>query len=332
MRYLEIAGTGSYLPEEVIPNSFFTGRKLRAYDELGGIRKEVEVTEEGIFSLTGIRERRRAKKSEEPSDMGYEAAKRAIENAGIKADSLVGIICANVTESSNFPNAAQKIQLKLGAKNCSAHDIAFACAGFPKALAQADAMALREPGNYLVVATEKMSSMVDYNDLNSDLFGDGAGAVVLTPTNDEVGILATYSRSDPFEGKDKWIFRDFQRYCRMPFGDKVLKDAVRKMVDTCAILKKKVGWERADVYIPHQANGRIIEGVENRLTKEGCLVYKNIERYGNMSAATCAVALDEAWNGYQGEEAAIKPGHRFIITAYGGGATWAGVAGIRRAA
>src|SRR3989344_4370812 len=191
--HLEIAGTGSYLPEEIIPNEFFTNRLLNQYDSNEQIENKKTLTSEEIVKVTGIKERRKSKPEEYPSDMGFQAAVRAIEVSGIKADSLVGIVLASVTEDVDFPSGACKIQKNLDVKNCFAYDVANACAGFPEALAQANSRVLKVPGNYLVIAAECLTKMTDYDDINSTLFGDGAGAAVLTPTEEQRGILAEYS-------------------------------------------------------------------------------------------------------------------------------------------
>ncbi|MDP3765597.1 MAG: 3-oxoacyl-[acyl-carrier-protein] synthase III C-terminal domain-containing protein, partial [Nanoarchaeota archaeon] len=141
------------------------------------------------------------------------------------------------------------------------------------------------------------------------------------------GILAEYSKSNPFDGRDYWIFRDRSGYLRMPEGSNVLKEAVREMLESVRVLKKETGWDRAEVYIPHQANGRIIAGIEARISEEGAIVFKNIESYGNMSSATCAIALDEALR-----EGVIKKGidgtvgSRVIITSFGSGLVTSAVA------
>jgi 3-oxoacyl-[acyl-carrier-protein] synthase-3 len=312
--HLEVAGTGSYLPEERITNDNFTGRLLNFYDVKGNVIDRKEFTAEGIVRVTGIEERRKSAPDEFPSDMGYRAAVKAIEKSGISADSLVGIIFATVTEDVNFPSAACKVQKKLGVRGCFAYDVADACAGFPEILAQANTRVLRCPGNYLCIAADCLTKMVDDTDANSTLFGDGAGAVVLTPTEERTGILGEYSISDPFDGQDKMIFRDANRFLRMPEGQAVMKRAIYSMVESARVLKEEIGWEKADVYIPHQANIRIIQGVERKVAREGAEVFTNIDKYGNMSAATCAIALDEAL-----EQGVIKPRSRVIVTSFGGG-------------
>lgn len=318
--HLEVVGTGSYLPEEIIPNEYFLNRPLHLYNEDGSIRvtKIIETPEE-ILNLVGIRERRRAADNETPSDMGYRAAVRAIETAGIKADSLVGIIFATVTEDSNFPNAAQKVQRQLGVKNCFAYDVANACAGFPEICTQANARVLKKKGNYLCIAAEKMTSMIDRDDANSHLFGDGAGAFFLSPTDSERGILASYSVSNPFDGKDRYIFRDVGRMCRMPNGKGVLNEAVREMLDSVKKLKEEIGWECPDFIIPHQANLRIVDGVAKRSPQTH--VINNIEYRGNMSSATCPIAFDECLR-----DGRIVKGNKVIVTSVGGGLTTAAIA------
>ena len=332
---LEIVGTGSYVPEEVIPNSYFEGRDLFNYDALGNrIGGSVRLTDEKILKQTGIRERRRSKPDEWPSDMGYIAALRALENADVSANSLVGIILASVTERCNFPSGACKLQEKLGARNvCVAYDMQSACAGFPEALMDADARALRIPGNYLVVASEALTKIVGFDDVNSDLFGDGAGAVVLKPTNEERGIAAGYAKSEPFDGKLEYIIRDPADFLRMPEGPNVLKAAVRSMIEAGNSLKRDLGWEKVRLIIPHQANSRIVGGVAERIGAkivtdvseidryDGTLVFQNVARYGNISAVTCPLALDECRR-----SGIIKKGDRVEIISFGSGIVTSGVA------
>lgn len=325
--HLEIAGTGIYLPEKVIPNSYFLHRPLKKYNVDGSV-KEIKVLEDEneIVNLTGIYERRRANPDEIPSSMGYKAARNALENSGVKADSLVGIIGCTVTEDVNFPSAACKIQRDLGVRGCFAYDIANACAALPEALAQANARVLTRPGNYLVVAAECLSKMVDDEDLNSTLFGDGAAAVVLRPTESKCGILKDYSVSDPHEGKDTFIFRDSKRILRMPYGKRVMKIAVNKMLKSIEYLKEQLNWDCADVIIPHQANIRIIDGVAERADKK-TIIFKNVAKYGNMSSVTCGVGMHEALEtGLIKRNSPERAGSRVIVTSFGGGLVTAAVA------
>jgi 3-oxoacyl-[acyl-carrier-protein] synthase III len=180
------------------------------------------------------------------------------------------------------------------------------------------------PGTWLAVASEALTKINDYTDISSHLFGDGAGAVVLrTQMVDDRGeLLAGYSKSEPFNSQSRMIFRDSIANCiRMPDGSAVLKRAVDSMVESAVELKKECNWDRADIYIPHQANERIIAGVEKKLRDDGAIVYRNIAKYGNMSAATCVVALDEAVR-----DGTIKEGSRVILTSFGAGLVTSAVA------
>ncbi|MBS3083639.1 ketoacyl-ACP synthase III [Candidatus Pacearchaeota archaeon] len=321
---LEVIGTGSSLPSQVVKTEEFEGRDLWAYDlnefRVGEPRR---FTSQKIIDLTGIYERRKSAPNEWPSDMGYRAALNALEMAKISPDDLVGIVVATVSERDNFPSAAVKIQYKLGARNVvKAQDTQNACAGYPAAISDANSFSRDFPGYWLVVASEVLTKINDYTDINSHLFGDGAGAVVLKPTLERRGIVGTYSASQPFDKGIEMIYRGNIIDCiRMPDGRGVLKRAVRAMTESAVALKKQVGWERADVYIPHQANERIIEGVEDNLKGDGAVVYRNIAKYGNMSSATCAVALDEAIR-----DGTIKEGNRVVVTSFGAGLVTSAVA------
>ncbi len=328
LRHLEIIGTGSYLPDRVVRNDEFIDKDLWAYDSLGNrIGEPRRFTSEKIFEVTGILERRKCCDEEWPSTMGYVASERALERAGVSADSLVGIVVASVGEKDNFPSAAVKIQHELGARNVQvAYDLQNACAGFPLALIQANTLSRDFEGNWLVVGSECLTKINDYTDVNCHLFGDGAGAVVCKPTIEERGILGIYSRSEPFDVEGSkgiaMIFRDSRADCiRMPNGSVVLKRAVGAMVDSARVLKENLGWERADVYIPHQANERIIAGVERKLKEEGAVVYRTVAKYGNMSSATCPVALDEAMR-----DGTIHENSKVIITSFGSGLVTSAVA------
>ncbi len=319
---LEIIGTGSYLPLDIRTNEYFSGVVKCKHDAQGNKLEHRVLSPESIFQVTGIKERRYAGQNEHPSDMGYQASVRALEHSGIEADSIKGIIVASVSEKKNFPSAACKIQKKLGIRNCFAYDMQNACAGFPEAMIEADARACRnEGGNYLVIASEKLSAHTNLEDINSTLFGDGAGAAVLKWSESGKGIVANYSVSDPFDGNDELIFRNEGNYIWMPDGGTVMKLAVRNMLESARVLKERADWKGADVYIPHQANGRILDAVAKRVVDDGAIVYRNIEKYGNMSAATCAVALDEAIR-----DGTIHEGSRVIITSFGSGLVTSGVA------
>ena len=264
---------------------------------------------------------------ESVSSMGYLAARMALDRSGTRADELVGIIVATITENINFPCAAAKIQRRLGvpAENCLAYDIALACAGFPEALMQVNSRVLRRPGNYLVVASETMTRETDPEDINSTLFGDGAGAAVLVPTEDHgKGIVGEYSTNDPYGDSGEGIydvFRDNVGHLRMPNGRAVFKMAVNGMIEASRAVKERAGWDKFDVCIPHQANARILGAVGEKLTRNGIIVYSNIDRCGNMSAATIPVALHEACL-----EGVVQEGIRVALPSVGSGYSKAAVA------
>lgn len=323
--HLRIAGTGKYLPNEIIDNRFFEQRDLFVYGT-GGVRKPSyvapnRITSNKIIEMSGIKERRRSKENESPSDLGYFAALDAIKDAAVPLESIVGLIFATITEKQNVPSAACKVQERLGLTNCFAYDINNACSGFIESLASANARVARRRGNYLVIAGECLTKIVDYSDVNSYLFGDGAGAAVLVPSENNLGILAEHSISEPGQGNLDSIISDKSGNLRMPNGGRVMKKAVGNMIGSVTKLKDELGWDKADVYIPHQANKRIIDSVAESLAKEGAKVYSNIERYGNTSAATCAIALHEAI-----KDGTITSGKRVIMTSFGAGFVTASVA------
>jgi len=234
--HLKVAGTGAYLPETIVRNEDFEGRLFYAYDSQGNrVGEGEEITAEKIYEMSGIRERHYTVEGETPSSMGTLAAIKAIDDSGINPKDLNGIILGTVTEDSNFPSGACKIQRDLGDHYgieipCEAEDIAYACAGAVKGMINANSRVLRNYGNYLVVGADDVSGMAADDDRNKFLFGAGAGAVVLTPIWAKVGIVGEYSKSNPYGGRDSWIVRDGERYLRMPEGRKVMKDAVKEIL------------------------------------------------------------------------------------------------------
>jgi len=313
---LKVIGTGSYLPEKIIDNSYFEDKLLKRYDVNGEVVGKKRITSDGIYGVTGIRERREAMENEWPSDLGYKAVVRALDDASVSADSLVGIIVSTISEKSNFPSAACKIQERLGIKECVSYDIAAACAGFPLALGLANSSFNSNKGNYAVVGSECLRRISDKTDINDTLFGDGAGAVILTPTEESIGFLGGYIRTSPLNGMLNWIFRDKNDYLKMPEGERVMKAAIRGMLDTAHTIEERLGLGEVgcDVYIPHQANGRILDRVASKVEKKGGKVYRNIENFGNMSSATIPVALDFAL-----KEGFIEEGNKVMLTAVGAG-------------
>ena len=315
-----IRGLGAYLPEKVLTN----------FD----IEKMVDTTDEWIRSRTGIRERRIAKQGESSSDLGLGASLVALRQAGLKAEDLDLIIVATVTPDMLFPSTACAIQAKLGAR-CGAFDMAAACSGFPYALSVADAFI--RSGTYrniLVVGSEVLSGFIDWSDRSTCvLFGDGAGAAVVSRSEaGEGGILATYLGADgtqrdvlqiPAGGSihpaSEETLRGRMHYLKMQ-GSEVFKIAVRTMEDAVREVVKMASLELSNVslFIPHQANMRILQAVADRLELPLEKFFINVDRYGNMSSASTIVALCEA-----AEEGRIKKGDKVLLVAFGGGLTWA---------
>lgn len=320
-----VLGTGSYVPGKILDNDFFVengpyrvfekederGNPVWKKDEKGEIL-EKSVTAQKIIEMTGIEERRAVCKDETVADLAEKAIKKALQDAGMSAKDLRGIICA--TLSSTVPSVACYVQSKLEAENVSyATDINAACSGFTYALNLSSLLVKSGIGPVAVVGAEVLTKIVDYRDLNCALFGDGAGCAIIGPSGEKnLGILESAFISDATAEKTGWIFLDKKGYLRMPEGRSVMKLAVKKMVEAAEIVKAKTGRE-AKVYIPHQANIRIIDAVGKKVGKER--VYKEgIRKYGNTSAATCAIGLDEVL-----KKGVAKKGDLVVLTAFGAG-------------
>src|SRR3989344_2157627 len=320
----KIVGVGHYLPEKVITNSYFEERNpLFQYDQNEERTGEPIITsDEWIMRRMGVAERREAGKDEYVHHLGAEAAKRALCMAGMQPDDLDGIMLTSVTQKTRFPSAAIEVQKLIGARNVKeAFDIGAACAGFPLALYHADLAVQASRGNYLVVAVDTLRKITDDTDANAPLFGDGAGAAILSYTDKREGILANSSGSNPFDGKSGWILQGESGKLRMPEGKSVMREAIESMVSLSKDIKNQLGWDNKDIdlIIPHQANIRILKQVGERLGLEG-KVFINIEKYGNMSPATCAVGMSEAV-----EQGKIKEGSKAIIVSFGAGLIYTGV-------
>lgn len=321
----KIAGIGSYVPKRVLSNQ--------------ELEKIVDTSDEWIVSRTGISERRIAANDEDTSDMCVEAARGAFEMAGVTAADIDLILAATVTPDFRLPSMACIIQKKLGAKSAASMDIAAACAGFIHGLSIGQAYI--NAGSYrriLVFGAEKLSSVTNYEDRNTCvLFGDAAGAAVLTPSDDDSGILATYLKSDgsldrllyiPTGGThDPCLGANGDRdhglgTCIRMNGNEVFKHAVRFMGDAAMRVVKEAGLttDQVDLLVPHQANIRIIRATAERMGLPWDRVYMNIDRYGNTSAASVPLALDEAIR-----TGRIKRGDNVVSVAFGGGLTWGAV-------
>lgn len=320
-RYAEITGTGSYLPETVLTN----------FD----LEKMVDTSDEWIRQRTGIVERRIAEDNIATSDLSVQAARLAIKRAQIDPLEIQMIIVATVTPDAFFPSTACYVQKGIGAKNSSAMDISAACAGFLYGLDLANGLIVS--GQYdtiLVVGAEVFNNIVDWNDRNTCvLFGDGAGAAVVQATDERKGIIASYIGSDG-DYADIDLLGIPAGGSRMPVtteaidnnlnkiqmnGREVFKLGVRLMPEAAERVLKKanVSVDDIDLLIPHQANLRIIEAVGHRLGVPRDKVYVNVDKYGNTSAATVIIALDEAIR-----EGKVKPDDLILLVTFGAGLTW----------
>jgi 3-oxoacyl-[acyl-carrier-protein] synthase-3 len=294
----------------------------------------VDTSDEWIISRTGIKERRIASDDEPTSDLSKNAALKALEMAGAKPEEIDLLMVATVTPDYRCPSASCIVQEKLGLINSATMDIVAACAGFLHSLATADAFI--KIGKYkkiLIIGVEKLSSITNYKDRNTCvLFGDAAGAAVIEPTTEDRGVMSTFLKSNgrhaqllwipgggsvhPYNGKND-LGRDV--YLHMN-GKEVFKHAVREMEAASRNVINEVGLdpEEIKIMIPHQANIRIIESTAKRLGISMDKVYLNLPKYGNTSAASVPLALDEAL-----QEGRVKEGDIVLMTAFGGGLTWA---------
>lgn len=319
MKRTGILGLGKYLPENILTNA--------------DLERMVDTTDEWITTRTGIKERRIASENEATSDMAVKAAKGALQMAGLTPKDIDLIIVATITPDMFFPSTACQVQHKLGARNVPAFDVSVACSGYVYGLTIADQFI--KSGFYkhaLVIASEKLSAVTDWEDrATCVLFGDGAGAAVLGPS-DNGGILAANLGADGSKGD---LLQLPAGGSRMPAsiktvenklhtikmeGNVLFKHAVKIMADAALAVTEPLGitGDDIDIIIPHQANIRILNGVAKKLgvnPKEK--LYLNIEKYGNMSAASSAVAFTEAV-----EEGRIKKGDTILMDAFGGGLTW----------
>lgn len=314
-----VLGTGKYSPERRLTNQ--------------ELETMVETNDEWIVTRTGIRERRIVAPDQATSDLAYEASLKALEAAGITADQLDLIIVSTITPDMFFPSTACLVQEKLGAKNAAAFDLSAACSGFIYGLANAAGFIAMGTYKYvLVIGAETLSRITDYTDRNTCiLFGDGAGAVVLGQVPEGRGFQSFKLGADGSGGHlinipgggsrlppSAESVADRKHYLYMN-GRDVYKFAVRIMGGAAEEALEMAGMAKEDIdlLIPHQANIRIIQSSLERLNvpEEKCAI--NIDRYGNMSAASIPVALAEAV-----EEGRLKEGDRLVMVGFGGGLTW----------
>lgn len=319
LRPVGIIGTGKYVPERILTNS--------------DLEKIVETNDEWIVSRTGIRERHIAAPHEATSDLAYEAALKALESAGMKAEELDLIIVATVTPDSSFPSTACILQDKLGAKGAAAFDLSAACSGFVYSLATATGFI--QTGMYnnaLIIGADTLSRITDYTDRNTCvLFGDGAGAVIIGEVPEGRGFQSFDLGAEGSGGSllkmeaggsrlpaSQQTIEDKKHFIYMN-GREVFKFAVRVMGTATerVLTKAGLGKEDIDLFVPHQANIRIIQSAMQRLDlpEEKCVI--NVDRYANTSAASIPLALVEA-----AEEGRMKAGDTVLMVGFGGGLTW----------
>ncbi|MDD5687972.1 MAG: ketoacyl-ACP synthase III [Elusimicrobia bacterium] len=316
---IEIIGIGSYLPEKILTNN--------------DLEKIVDTTDEWITTRTGIKERRIAKDTEATSDLGIKAARKAIEKAKISPDEIDAIIVATITPDMFFPSTACFIQKEIKAKNAAAFDVSAACSGFIYSIAIArDFIRCNTYKTILIIGAETLSRITDWEDRNiCVLLGDGAGAVLLRKTDSSSDILSTYLKADgnasdllflPAGGSrnpaSHKTIDNRLHYMKME-GNKIFKIAVRAMTEAAikAIEMANITCDDVKLIIPHQANIRIIEAVADQLKVPMEKVFLNIHKYGNTSAASTPIALEEAIS-----EGKVKKGDIVVLVAFGGGLTW----------
>lgn len=319
----KITGTGSSVPENVLTN----------FD----LERMVDTSDEWIVTRTGIRERRIAGEGEYTSTFASAAAQKALDAAGVTADQIDMIVVGTLTPDYPFPATACLVQQNIKAVNASAFDLSAACSGFVYALATAQKFI--QAGTVkkaLVIGAEVLSRIVDWTDRNTCLlFGDGAGAVVLEAVEGESGVLSTHMHADgnywdllyqkgcgsrhPASQQnldDRLIYLNMQ-------GNEVFKHAVRAMgeVSQEALAANGLTTDDVTLFIPHQANQRIVDSVGKRLGIGADRVYVNLDRFGNTSAASIPIALDEVVRAGR-----LKEGDILLLAAFGGGFTWGSAA------
>lgn len=326
----KITGLGKYVPEQIVTNV--------------DLSQLMDTSDEWIQERTGIQERRHIKKGDGNSTaiMGLKAAKQAIERAGIDKDDIELIVFATLSPDYYFPGCGVQIQEKLGIKTCPALDVRNQCSGFVYGISVADQFI--KTGMYknvLVIGSENHSGGLDMTNRSrhvSVIFGDGAGAAILTRSDDDSGILSTHLHSQgeyidelSLRGPstEKWVpeiiaenpQEDIPYYPKMN-GQLVFKNAVVRFSE---VIQEGLDFNNLkkgniDMFIPHQANLRISQFIQKKLGLDDNQVHNNIQKYGNTTAASIPIALTEAW-----EEGKIKKGDLVVLAAFGSGFTWGSV-------
>jgi 3-oxoacyl-[acyl-carrier-protein] synthase-3 len=317
-----ILGTGSALPEKVITN----------FD----LEKMVETSDKWITERTGIKERRQAAPNETTSMLSTQAARKALEMAGIAPEQLDLIICSTISPDMPLPATASLIQRELGAGTCCAFDLAAACSGFLFGLTVVDQFVKTEKAKYaLVIGAELLSRYLDYEDrATCVIFGDGVAAGVLGPVNSNSGILASEVHTNGAYADHLYIpaggtarpascetVQAREHFIKMR-GNELFKVAVRSLEEVSRRVIEQGNAQPGDIdlFIPHQANLRITEAVRERLGVPAEKVYSNINRVGNTSSASIPICLDECVRSGR-----IKKGDLILMSAFGAGVTWGSV-------
>jgi 3-oxoacyl-[acyl-carrier-protein] synthase-3 len=321
MKKTAIVGTGSYVPEHIMTN----------FD----IEKFLDTSDEWIFTRTGIKERRIAEKDQATSDLCKVACERALDAAGLTASDIDLVILATITPDTHCPAGSNWLEAKLGCTRAVSFDVTAACSGFLFALHVADRLIKAEANKTaLVVAGEIMSRVVNWKERESCiLWGDGAGAAVVTESENGAQILSTHIHTDgaagdtllmpgggskttpiSYESVDNGL-----HYLKMIEANKSFKVAVNRFAEAAEEAASVNGYtvHDADIIIPHQANLRILQGVAKKLAVPMEKIYMTIQKYGNISSATVPIALDEAVR-----DGTIKKDSLVLLTAFGGGLTW----------
>ena len=311
-RPISITGLGCSVPDRVVTN--------------GDLAKLVDTSDEWIVSRTGIRERRLADGPLAMSDLAEPACARAIEMAGVDPASIDLLIVATVTPDMAFPSTAALLADRLGMPDAAAYDLAAGCTGFVYAVAQAHGMiSAGLAKRALVVGGDVLSSILDWHDRSTlVLFGDGAGAVVLEPV-EQGGFLGFELGADGGGGENLWLpgsgtrhFEDSERFVKMN-GREVFKFATRVLVTSAEAILEECGKtvEDIDVYVPHQANIRIIDHAAKKLAIPQEKIVVNVDRYGNTSSGSIPLALADA-----ADDGRLEPGKLVLLTGMGAGLTW----------
>lgn len=318
LRTVSIIGTGTYLPEKTVTNR--------------DLEQIVDTTDEWIHSRTGMRERRIAREDQATSDLASAAAAAALADAGIAADEVDLLIVATLSPDMFFPSTACFVQEQIGAKNAYCYDLSAACSGSLFALETAkNQIACGAVNTALVIGAEKMSTFIDWKDRNTCvLFGDGAGALVLRATGAQRGIMQGVFGSDgslanllwtPGGGSRNPMTHDMLdqnlQYLKME-GREVYKHAVTQMTRSVmdALDKNKLCSDDINLFVPHQANARIINAISSRLGVQE-RTFLNVDKYANTSAAALPIAIHEAV-----QSGRVNQSDLLLLVAFGGGFTW----------